>query len=272
MTDEAGHYKHLGRSSPRMTSSTTAKGEYVRGDVHTNTLEGYFSIFKRGMKGVYQHCGKQHLHRYVAEFEFRYNNRVANGPDDSTRSEIALRGVRRQTIDDRVVRARLMNATAPLDLLGSGIFTVPQAAELVQASPAVVRLWVTGRKGRQAPVIDNELGIVDGKVVVSFTNLMELRFIAKFHNAGVRLNEIRKIMDEAKQLLEHPHPTATRLVFRTDGKKIMAEIGRRHGIDFLYDLRSRNYEMPTIVMPSLKDDVIFDKNDDIVAWYPRKRR
>ena len=63
----------------------------MRGDVHTNTVEGYFSIFKRGMKGTYQHCAKKHLHRYAAEFEFRYNNRVANGVDDVERGQIALK-------------------------------------------------------------------------------------------------------------------------------------------------------------------------------------
>ena len=68
-------------------------GEYVRGDVHTNTIEGYFSIFKRGMKGVYQHCAKKHLHRYAAEFEFRYNNRVANGVDDDQRAGTLLAGI-----------------------------------------------------------------------------------------------------------------------------------------------------------------------------------
>jgi hypothetical protein len=68
------------------------KGEYGRGDIHTNTLEGYFSIFKRGMKGVYQHCGKRHLHRYVAEFEFRYNNRIALGVDDGERPRNAISG------------------------------------------------------------------------------------------------------------------------------------------------------------------------------------
>ncbi len=55
-------------------------------------MEGFYSIFKRGMKGVYQHCGKQHLHRYAAEFDFRYNNRVANGTEDQERGEIALKG------------------------------------------------------------------------------------------------------------------------------------------------------------------------------------
>lgn len=68
-------------------------GEYGRGVVHTNTIEGYFSIFKRGMKGVYQHCGKRHLHRYVTEFEFCYNNRVALGVNNGKRSRNALRSI-----------------------------------------------------------------------------------------------------------------------------------------------------------------------------------
>lgn len=68
-------------------------GEYGRGVVHTNTIEGDFSIFKRGMKGVYQHCGKKHLHRYLAEFEFRYNHRTANGCDDKGRADRALTGI-----------------------------------------------------------------------------------------------------------------------------------------------------------------------------------
>lgn len=71
-------------------------GEYVNladRTIHSNTVEGYFSIFKRGMKGVYQHCGEQHLHRYLAEYEFRYNNRIANGVDDRQRADNALMGI-----------------------------------------------------------------------------------------------------------------------------------------------------------------------------------
>ncbi len=68
-------------------------GEYGRGEVHTNTIEGYFSIFKRGMQGIYQHCAEKHLHRYVAEFDFRYNNRIALGVNDTDRADVALRGV-----------------------------------------------------------------------------------------------------------------------------------------------------------------------------------
>ena len=68
-------------------------GEYVRGDVHSNTVEGFYSVFKRGMKGVYQHCSEKHLHRYVSEFDFRYNNRVKLGVDDLARTDTALRGI-----------------------------------------------------------------------------------------------------------------------------------------------------------------------------------
>ena len=67
--------------------------EYVRGDVYTNTVEGYFSVFKRGMRGVYQHCKEKHLHRYLAEFDFRYNNRAALGVADGERAELAIKGI-----------------------------------------------------------------------------------------------------------------------------------------------------------------------------------
>jgi transposase-like protein len=93
MTDEASLYKTIGRSFADHQSVEHGKDEYVRGDCHTNTLEGYFSIFKRGMKGVYQHCAEKHLHRYLAEFDFRYNNRVKLGVDDVARADIALQGV-----------------------------------------------------------------------------------------------------------------------------------------------------------------------------------
>ncbi len=94
MTDEAGQYVHLGKTFAEHGVVQHNKGEWRRGEVHTNTLEGYFSIFKRGMKGIYQHCAKRHLHRYLAEFDFRYNNRVALGVDDSERAGLALMGVK----------------------------------------------------------------------------------------------------------------------------------------------------------------------------------
>lgn len=91
-TDEAGQYGYLDREFAHHEFVRHGAGEWGRGPVHTNTIEGYFSIFKRGLKGVYQHCAKKHLHRYAAEYEFRYNNRMANGVDDQSRAIRALRG------------------------------------------------------------------------------------------------------------------------------------------------------------------------------------
>lgn len=155
------------------------------------------------------------------------------------------------------------------DLMEAGIYTIPQAADLVGARQANVRVWVEGHTGKQDPIIDNQLGRVDGKTAVSFANLMELRFIAEFVKAGVSLKAIRTILQEAKETLDHPHPFATRTVFKTDGKKIVAEIARRNGLDLIYDLKSKNYEMPSVVMKSLKDNVEFDPSGDAIAWTPR---
>ena len=66
--------------------------EYVRGNVHTNTAENFFSILKRGIDGVYHHVSEAHLPRYLDEFTFRYNNRTANGINDAERTRLALRG------------------------------------------------------------------------------------------------------------------------------------------------------------------------------------
>jgi transposase-like protein len=89
MTDEAGQYIYLGQHFAEHGVVHHGRGEYGRGPVHTNTIEGYFSIFKRGMKGVYQHCSKEHLHRYLADFDFRYNERKIG---DLERADCLLAG------------------------------------------------------------------------------------------------------------------------------------------------------------------------------------
>ncbi|MBX9815493.1 MAG: transposase [Proteobacteria bacterium SG_bin5] len=96
LTDEAQYYKAIGREFASHAFTTHARGEYVQKadrTAHTNTVEGFFGIFKRGMRGVYQHCGQQHLERYLAEFDFRYSNRTALGINDDERTVIALRGI-----------------------------------------------------------------------------------------------------------------------------------------------------------------------------------
>lgn len=93
-TDESRLYIEVGKDFAAHESVNHTGKEYVRGDVHTNTVEGYYSIFKRGMRGIYQHCSEKHLHRYLAEFDFRYNNRVKLGCDDVARAERALIGAK----------------------------------------------------------------------------------------------------------------------------------------------------------------------------------
>lgn len=96
MTDEHSGYRDAGKWFAAHGTTSHGKGEYVNLEdrsIHSNTVEGYFSIFKRGMKGVYQHCGEGHLHRYLAEFEFRYNNREKLGCNDRDRSVAALSGI-----------------------------------------------------------------------------------------------------------------------------------------------------------------------------------
>ena len=92
MTDESGIYITVGKDFAGHETVNHGSDEYVRGEAHTNTIEGFFSVFKRGMKGVYQHCGEQHLHRYLAEFDFRYNTRTRLGVSDAARARKAVEG------------------------------------------------------------------------------------------------------------------------------------------------------------------------------------
>jgi transposase-like protein len=93
MTDGAGQYRHMGNEFDRHEMVNHEADEYVRGDAHTNTVEGYFSILKRGIVGTYHHVSAQHLKRYLAEFDFRYNERMALGVNDSDRATKALQGI-----------------------------------------------------------------------------------------------------------------------------------------------------------------------------------
>lgn len=91
-TDESRLYHGMDEHFAAHESVKHSADEYVRGDVHTNSAEGYISIFKRGMRGVYQHCGEKHLHRYLAEYDFRYNHRSALGIKDGERAALAIKG------------------------------------------------------------------------------------------------------------------------------------------------------------------------------------
>lgn len=111
LTDEAHHYKRPGKEFAAHGKVSHSRGEYVSREdrtITTNQIEGFFGIFKRGMRGIYQHCGKQHLHRYLAEFDFRYTNRAATGCNDADRTTKVLQG----TVGRRLVYARPDNSGA----------------------------------------------------------------------------------------------------------------------------------------------------------------
>jgi transposase-like protein len=93
MTDEGLVAKTIGADFDKHETVNHGAGEYVRGGAHTNTIEGYFSILKRGINGTYHYVSQQHLKRYLAEFDFRYNERQALGINDEARAEKLVRGI-----------------------------------------------------------------------------------------------------------------------------------------------------------------------------------
>lgn len=93
MTDGAQMYPSIGEDFAKFSAVNHVAGEYVRGDAHSNTVESYFAVLKRGVYGTFHHVSEAHLHRYLAEFDFRYNNRAALGVDDAMRSDELLRGI-----------------------------------------------------------------------------------------------------------------------------------------------------------------------------------
>ena len=92
MTDDAGQYRYMHRDFDHQVVNHSA-GEYVRGEAHTNTVESYFAVLKRGITGTYHHVSQKHLKRYLAEFDFRYNERTALEVTDAERAAKAVRGV-----------------------------------------------------------------------------------------------------------------------------------------------------------------------------------
>jgi hypothetical protein len=106
VTDDAGQYRHMYKDFPTHQTVNHSIGEYVRGDIHSNTVEGYFSILKRGITGTYHHVSQAHLKRYLAEFDFRYNERMALKVPDAERATKAVKGV----VGKRVTYQRRLDA------------------------------------------------------------------------------------------------------------------------------------------------------------------
>ena len=103
-TDESKLYIAVGKEFAAHETVNHAAKEYARGDVTTNSVEGFFGIFKRGMRGNYQHCAEKNLHRYLAEFDFRYNEREGLGVNDEMRMEKAIPGIVGKRLTYRTAR------------------------------------------------------------------------------------------------------------------------------------------------------------------------
>jgi uncharacterized protein (DUF433 family) len=154
--------------------------------------------------------------------------------------------------------------------LDAGFYTIGDAARLLRARKERLRGWIVGyARTKSPPILKNELGWIGADLAFSFVNLMELRFIQHFAAQGVKVASMRKMASEAAKILQNPHPFATRTVFETDGRKILARVADDEGDERLYDLTTRNWEMLELIRQSLHDDVTFDPADTIVAWTPR---
>jgi transposase-like protein len=106
MTDESNIYTGIGWNFASHGTVKHEAKEYVRGEVYTNTIEGYFSMLKRGIYGVYQHVSEAHLHRYLNEFDFRYSYRIKTGFDDVKRADLAIQGARGKRLTYETTRSQ----------------------------------------------------------------------------------------------------------------------------------------------------------------------
>jgi transposase-like protein len=111
MTDEAGQYRFVGRDFAGHAAVSHGIEEYVRGNAHTNTAENFFSILKRGITGCYFHVSQEHLHRYLAEFDFRYSHRSRLGVDDVERTDRIIKGVVGKRLTYKTARGQKGAAT-----------------------------------------------------------------------------------------------------------------------------------------------------------------
>ena len=155
-------------------------------------------------------------------------------------------------------------------LLSSGIYTIPEAARLIDVHPARLRWWVCPNDDSR-PLIKRDLPVVDHQIALSFVNLIEARFIAAFAGRGVHVRSIRVMAEEAEQMLGTEHPFAKNGMFRTDGRKIYLATGKRTRDPKLYDLKTRNWAMPKILEDRLKMGVEFSASGLANVWYPRKK-
>ena len=156
------------------------------------------------------------------------------------------------------------------DLLSSGIFTISEAALLLGVPSRRIRWWTSNP--HTAPIITKTVPSIDHRIALSFVNLVEAYFINTFSQWGMHLNSIRVMAKEARVFLNHEHPFATEMIFKTDGKKIFVQTLEKTGDPKLYDLKAHNWAMPAILEKAFKHDVLYGPSGLASLWYPRKEK
>ena len=156
--------------------------------------------------------------------------------------------------------------------LNMGLYTIPEAARLLHIPHARLRRWIQGDPhGAVHPLLTNEIQRIDRQIAISFLNLIEALFISKFIQYGLHVKSIRAMAEEAADFLGTPHPFATNILFKTDGKRIFAHVEKQSDDPRLYDLKKRNWALEPVLGPYLITAVDYGKAGYAKRWYPNKR-
>lgn len=169
-------------------------------------------------------------------------------------------------------------APKPSPFLGVGIYSVPEASRLTRVSKGRIRRWakgyeyqVRGQRRRSASLWTLQLPELDSEIALGFLDLMEVRFIDAFREAGVSWKSLRFAVEQAKELVRDDHPFSTK-VFKTDGKTIFAEIAEQAGSLRLLDLVESQYAFRKIISPSLYKGIEFSPDNRACRWWPNGKR
>lgn len=161
--------------------------------------------------------------------------------------------------------------------IGHGVYSLPEASRLISVPRQRIRRWLegyvfrsSGRTYYSAPVVAADVGRSSGELSLSFADLLEVRFLDAFLQHGVSLREIRLAAEGARELVESDHPFSTKK-FKTDGKSILAEIGKPRSRKYL-DVAKSQWVFSSIVRPYLFAGVEFNQMNEPNRWWPLTKR
>jgi uncharacterized protein (DUF433 family) len=156
-------------------------------------------------------------------------------------------------------------------LATTGIYTIQDASRLLEVPSNRLRGWISGYAGMATdPLIRSDISAIDGRIAISFVNLIEARCIATFSKLGINVHSIRYMLQEARRVLNHPHPFATEMIFRSDGNRIFMQAAEETGDPKLYDLKRKNFAFHDVLAKEFKQGVVYSNGGNVAAWYPRK--